>query len=314
MKNQIFSGYKIFRENPGLKFSYNQFFFYRMEFLQFRQKEYKSFFLVNEKENSVDAEVHFSIEGDKAQSLSFASFGSVQMKPSMEEGCLENFILNVEDMLLDEGISRLFIKHYPFEYSKEESKKLIRVFRQLNYLNAYTDKSYHIDLSLSFESELLQSEKNRLRKAEKNKVQCGIWPDPDLDRVYHILKVCRQAKGYPMSLSLSDFKSMFQIFPDVYTVFKAEIGGNIIAVAVTVHINSEILYNFYLGDDPIFRIYSPVVPLVAEMVSYAGKNNYRVFDLGISTDTGIVNEGLTQFKINLGGKVSDKPVFEKALK
>ena len=87
----------------------------------------------------------------------------------------------------------------------------------------------------------------------------------------------------------------------------------IIAVGVTIKINEEIAYTFYLADDEQYLRESPTIFLLSGIYDYFQAKNYKILDLGITTNQGILNEGLAYFKGSLGGILSLKKTYSKTL-
>lgn len=114
-------------------------------------------------------------------------------------------------------------------------------------------------------------------------------------------------------MTLPDLIKTFEQFPAHYILFGVLDDEKIIAAAVTVVVSKEILYCFYIGDSLAYRPYSPVTFLVSGIYDYCIANNFKLLDLGISTDKGVLNKGLYSFKKSLGCIDSCKLTFEKIL-
>ena len=50
--------------------------------------------------------------------------------------------------------------------------------------------------------------------------------------------------------------------------------------------------------------------LVGKIYEYCQQNGIAVLDLGISSENGILNEGLFNFKKNLGSETSNKSTYQ----
>jgi hypothetical protein len=163
----------------------------------------------------------------------------------------------------------------------------------------------------SFESKIKVSEKQKLRKA--NRVfQFSKLPIDRLPNVYDLIKSNRIWKNYPITTTYEWLNKLVQYFPEDYLLFGV-FDDEMIAAAVAIRINREILYTFYLGDVPRTRNVSPVVFLLDGIYNYSEQMGFKLLDLGISTDQGVLNFGLYNFKKNLGAMDSIRTVWSKML-
>lgn len=293
---------------------YDPFFFFEDRFLnQDSDAQRASFFLVKQKTATAVAEIHFGLSGDVAFSPLTGSFGSLQTNRSPEIALFHEFLKFVLDKLVGFGAKKICIKSFPLIYDPVTAEIVMHLLSFQRFQLVFGDLTYYLDVRNSFSLHLQQSEHARLRAALNMGMIAEKWADPDLDECYDVLKRCRDRKNYPMTLSEVAFKKMFQRFPDIYSIFRVRKESRTLAVAVMVKISSEVLYNFYIGEEPEFRKHSPNVLLLSEVVNYARLQGFRIVDLGIGTDQGIPNFGLMRFKQNMGGIASLKPVFEKEL-
>ena len=99
---------------------------------------------------------------------------------------------------------------------------------------------------------------------------------------------------------------MFLVNKSCFLVYDIDM---LIAVGVTIKINQDILYTFYLADNQQYLKYSPTIYLLSGIYEYCQQENIKLLDLGIATDKGILNEGLARFKRSLGGKLSQKKTY-----
>lgn len=300
--------------NPNLKFSYEPFLFYKPEFLnQIKSPDFSSFYLEDDTAAEILAEIHFVCFENQAFSLPKASFGSLRFSSNIKPESLDFLIAHVESEFVREGITEVKIRNYPAAYEPKGADIVQGMLLQKGYRTEFTDINYHIELDRNFTDNLRESERKRLSSLKNKGFRSERWEKPDLDLVYEILLENRKSAGYPMTLDKEPFKAMFRNLPDTYFVFRSVFNDELVAVSVCVYISNDILYNFYLGEKPEFRKYSPVVGLLESMVSYGKKYKYKILDLGIATDKGMLNEGLARFKQNMGGIASDKIMFSKSL-
>ena len=277
------------------------------------QCHWLSCFLKNKVSDKVLAEIHFILDGTEAVSLTRASYGSFQFSEQLSDDSLSWFISQTERHLHSRGVDRLSIRTYPVIYARECAIRQYRLLMSHGYKLAYTDRNFHLDLLEDFRAGLKESAQSRLRSLRNKEIPSELWEQPSPEEVYQLLSISRKERGYPLTISREDFIRMFDQLPGVYQIFSTVADNRMIAVGVTVHISRDILYNFYVGELPEYRKYSPVAGLIESMEAYGRASGYRILDLGIATDRGVLNEGLARFKINMGGKYSEKYMFRKKI-
>src|SRR5690606_28102923 len=101
----------------------------------------------------------------------------------------------------------------------------------------------------------------------------------ELPEAYSLFTESRQNKGYPVTMSLEDLAATIQKFPDNYTLSGVFDGNKMIAAAVSIVVNTEIMYCFYIGDSLAYRRYSPVTMLVAGIYESCSTENFKLLDL-----------------------------------
>jgi hypothetical protein len=153
----------------------------------------------------------------------------------------------------------------------------------------------------------------RLRKAEVSGFSFRELSLNFLEEGYSLIVGSRENKGYPITMSMKELEDMFALFPSEYLLFGVFDKHKLISVSVSIKVNTEILYCFYIGDDLAYRSHSPVTYLIHGIYEYCRSNHFKLLDLGISTDKGILNKGLYTFKKTFGSVDSPKLTFVKQL-
>jgi len=148
-----------------------------------------------------------------------------------------------------------------------------------------------------------------LNFALKNELNFKKLSVDTLPEAYELIKKAREDKNYPVTMSLEGLQNTFLRFPYNYNLFGVYSDNRLVSASVCIKVSNEIMYNFYVGDDLNYRKHSPVVYLLAELFNWCKHKGYNILDLGISTDKGVLNKGLFNFKANLGAQHSEKPTY-----
>jgi hypothetical protein len=283
------------------------FLFHRPEFI-FRHPE--DDIIVFEADHT---RIYFSRSGNLLTSLDRSPFGSFVMTPDSQEADLYSL---VEKMLLwsaKHGTTNLVIRSFPEIYQSPHNSLIRNVLVKSGFGVKYEDITQVIEVSAARSMKLNIHKQRRIRQAESLSFSFRQLPVDYLDEAYERIVESRESKGYPITMTLKDLKVMFRLFPDEYLLFGVFDQSKLIAAAVCIKVNSEILYCFYVGDALAYRHHSPVTLLTSKVFEYCRANHFKMLDLGMSTDKGILNKGLYAFKKSFGSIESRKLTFLKQL-
>jgi hypothetical protein len=201
------------------------------------------------------------------------------------------------------------IKCYPEIYAPEQVAVENDVLSEVGFNLKYKDTTQV--LFINGELSLYPDRKRKIRECVGKNFRFQELTIESLPQAYDLFVQSRQSKGYPLTMKLTDFFDEFRKFPLQYKLYGVLDGDHIIAASVVVLVNNQILYYFFSGDDLGYRKYSPTTFLVFNLYHLAVEKSFKFIDLGISTDRGVLNEGLYNFKKSFGAVDSFKLTFEK---
>lgn len=271
-----------------------------------------SFLLQPEDSEAVIARVHFSCNDETARSHWRAPFGFLETNVTNQKA-LQSFWENVELKLKEMGVRKITLVSWPEIYSPN-SRSLWMFFERLGFTKKFEDANFHLPIHATpILAHFLKPERKRLRKCLREGLLVKIESAKEGWQVHQKLKEFRDQKQIPLNITAEALASSFLRFPDRYVVFKIEKEGQIIALSVCLRVNDAIFYHFCLACDIRFNSLSPSVLLYASIYEYCQKEGYQWLDFGIASTEGRKQEGLFQFKRNLGGQLSAKPTFSKNL-
>jgi len=122
----------------------------------------------------------------------------------------------------------------------------------------------------------------------------------ELRAAHSLLVENRVRRGVNLSVDEEKFVGLLTNLPESYTCWLALVGQEILGVAYTVEVSSHSTYVLFWGDSPAGRSVSVVASLCARLQMVALAEGKEFLDLGISSENGNVDEGLFNFKRNLG--------------
>ncbi len=253
--------------------------------------------------------------GDKvAFSPCRATFGSVECTAAVTAEALDLLLQQASSFASSRSLTSIRVISYPFCYDYEGSTWITAAFLRNGFSIQYADENYHIPvIEEKWELSLHPSARRRLEKCLAAGFTFGPESASYAGKAWHFINTCRKRRGFPITLDQDSFIRLLEGFPGVYQLFTVKDGANTAALTVTVRINEHILYNFYPADAEGYQTYSPSILLTKELYEYAGRQGFKLLDLGIATDQGRPNHGLIRFKRNLGALPSLKLTFLKLL-
>lgn len=282
------------------------FLFHRPRFV-FRNPEHT---IVPFESNSIV--IYFSKTGDGLVSLDRSPFGSFITDHEVSKIDLQSLLKIIFEWSGSHGIRNLVIKSFPEVYAPQFSEQIKEALLESGFKILYDDVAQVINVS-GDEMKLNTHKKRRLRNATLAGFSFQKLTVSDLDKCYALIVESRENKNYPVTMTLQELKNIFALFPKEYLLFGVYDQGKLIAAAVCIEVSNEIMYCFYIGDDLDYRAYSPVTLLVHGIYRYCQHNNFKLLDLGLSTDKGILNKGLYTFKKSFGAFDSHKLTYLRPL-
>ncbi len=268
---------------------------------------------LNQATGQADARCAFFIESDHALSPVAAPFGSVEFISTLPDAVLSNLIDALTDEARATGVPILRLVNYPHCYAPQQAHRLTERLLQLGFRVTAADQTYFLPINTdSFEKTIVSSERQRLRKCQRAGFRFVHWRCPDIDAVTSFLVRTREQRGYNLTLPPDRLTNLIRAFPKQFAVFVVNDGSALIALAVTVRVRDDILYNFLPASDPGYRAHSPMVLLTDGLYDYCQQQKIRLLDLGVSLDGDHEPKpSLVRFKRNLGAQESPKLTFEK---
>ena len=122
----------------------------------------------------------------------------------------------------------------------------------------------------------------------------------ELRAAHSLLVENRARRGVKLSVDEEKFVGLLKNLPESYKCWLALVGQEILGVAYTVEVSPHSTYVLFWGDSPAGRSVSVVASLCARLQMIALAEGKEFLDLGISSEDGNVDEGLLNFKRNLG--------------
>lgn len=184
------------------------------------------------------------------------------------------------------------------------------------FMIKHIDINYHLNLSNIDISNYMDVIQHNARKNLRISLRSGLslykcLTESEKRTAYEVIKQNRDSKGYPLRMSYNQVSETIKILD--HDFFIVNLGELPIAAAIVFCITKQINQVIYWGDIPGYSQYKPINFLSYQLIDYYKKHNIRYLDIGPSSENGIPNFGLCDFKQSIGCEISSKFTFEKSL-
>jgi hypothetical protein len=207
--------------------------------------------------------------------------------------------------------------HYtmpPLFYQQGFNSKLLNVLQRKGFMIAALDLNYEFNLGNltdAYEMNIWHNARKNLRISLKQGfefIQCE--SEEMRVQAYGVIKENRSRKGYPLKMTYEQVKQTTEIIPADFFLVKKE--NELVAAAQIFHVADGIVQVIYWGDIPDFAPLKPMNFLAFQVFTHYKKQGYRFVDIGPSTENGLPNYGLCEFKESIGCSISPKFSFIKS--
>lgn len=303
-----------FNNIPTEPFNFQRYFFNEIEHLQLQRAENDcySFYWQNTKNEIIDGRFNVIIQNKIALSPLKATFGGIEFSKEILDEILYDFLEKAIAYLRSCSLKSIIINFYPESYlSKNQIQILEKCLLRLHFQVKFTEQNYDIPVTNKSFYETVKSPraKQLLRKSFKNGLIFQEEINPNFPKIHSFIAHSRKRKNRPMTMSSEKLGNHFEKFPKHFQLFSVAYVNLIVSVGITVKINDNILYTFYLADDEKYLKDSPTTFLLSGIYKYCQEQKFRILDIGIASEKGVSNEGLSHFKKSLGAKISEKKTY-----
>lgn len=130
----------------------------------------------------------------------------------------------------------------------------------------------------------------------------------NIAKAYDVIRRNRTERGFPLRMTFQDVERTIQTVRADFFLLKHN--GYEIAAAQVFHVAQGIAQVIYWGDLREYSSLRPMNYLAYKLFEYYYKTGLKILDIGPSTEEGIPNYGLCDFKTSIGCVPSPKFVFE----
>jgi hypothetical protein len=280
--------------------------FNQAEFLEINRERADDIkYLVIYKDNSPRFRVCFGIKTDGAYCPFSAPFSYITpIKSGLGIRSYEEAVCALDEYFLGNKIAKATMTFPPDFYDKNNVDTWVQVMLGKDWKIDAVDISFAFCLGKirgCYEDILARNARKNLHIAMKSHLKLRECVDSDEKRTaYAIIKENRKSKGYPLRMSQEQVMKTIEVVPARMFIVSDEELNHDLAAALVYDVTDKIAQVVYWGDIPGHPEKKVINFLAYELIRIYGERGFEYLDIGPSTENGIPNYGLCDFKDGIG--------------
>jgi hypothetical protein len=239
-----------------------------------------------------------------------APFGGFHFKnENMYTGEIDGFLVQLKDYMVTEGLQGMELTLPPDLYHQTFNAKMVNALIRGGFQSELPDITGWIELDRFEGSFSHKNSREYYRQAVRNGLIFKTVTDRDeQNEVYELIRENRARFGRPIYMTFDDIIHTSELWTtDFFQVTSAD--HHMVASGIFYRSHPEIIHALFWGDNEAGRPLRAMDFLAFNIWSYYKDLGFKYIDLGISTESGIPNEGLLRFKESHNGTSSLKYKF-----
>jgi len=191
------------------------------------------------------------------------------------------------------------------------------ISRQVSSFTRYAQQEY-VDTSMymqfdgivDYNAMISPKARQKFRRAMEQEWEfTQIWQDDiaGIGDVYEVICRNREEKGYRLNMTLEDVINTSKVVHADF--FLLSHGGENVASALVYKVTADVYQLIYWGNIGEYNALRPMNVLAFKLYEYYKSRGIRILDIGPSSNDGVPDYGLTDFKESVGCRMSLKYHF-----
>lgn len=226
-----------------------------------------------------------------------APFGGFHFKnENIYTTAIESYITDLLDYAAASDLTEVRLTLSPDIYSQSFNAKLVNVLIRMNFNMVIPEITNWVDLDEFNGTYSHNASRTYYNQSVKNKLEFHQTDKKDeMEAIYNLIVENRTRMGRPIYMTFNDLLGMGNLFDiDYFKVITED--GQLVAGGMFYHSNSQTAYAVFWGDALEGRPLRAMDYLIFKLWEFYKNKGFKYIDLGISTESGIPNEGLLRFK------------------
>jgi hypothetical protein len=210
----------------------------------------------------------------------------------------------------EQGLEYLFFRLPPRNFYPLDSSNIESILLEKNFYLLHNDTNHTQSI---IQGNILRFNRNRKRdyKYWSEKGASFISPSSNPLMAFDCLIENRKLRNLTTSVTYSQYLNLARAMGHIVQLHHLEGQNEILAAAITMELDQDIVYVFIWGDNPSLRRKepSPLSYFYASLAEHFKERGFSTICLGVSSFKGVVDEPLFKFKTSLGFDTSLKPTY-----
>lgn len=297
--HEIVKSYKYFYNSTRFH-DLNKYKVQKVVYLLFKTKKYKI---------GIIAGIHDKVF-KVPYSAPFSMFEFLSVNVRLDDIC--SAVCLIDDYVKEKQLSAVEICLPPSFYDRSGIAKVQNSLLNNGYNIAVCDLNFQFFLKnmLMYRTQLHRNARKNLEIANRQGfilIHCET--EGDKRRAYDIIKMNRDTKGRPLRMTYEQITDTIKLTE--HDFFIARLGDVDVAAAIVFRINEAVYQVIYWGDVGGYSEKKPMNYISAQLYEFYADRGVLVLDIGPSTEEGMPNFGLCDFKESIGCEIDTKYTFRK---
>lgn len=230
--------------------------------------------------------------------------------PSISKDSLHKIVPSIIKTAKAKRLSKIIVKLAPaFLWLEDE----LSVWKKFSFEVINSEVNQYIPIINQPLINLVHEQERRKLKKQADFILELNSPKADITQRWELLVAARTDKNYPVTITKEALLDLSKHLESHYTFIDCFKDNQLIAFAIAVQLSDEVIYYYLPATLPGYQFLSPSVHIINNIYELAQNKKCQFLDLGISSDKGILNPGLFQFKKNMGALSSESHTLQLSL-
>ncbi len=270
----------------------------KVHFLSFNEKKRRAGIILGQRGNQLSCP--FS-----------APFGGFSFNKTQRLSTINLMVETLQRYAMANGLT-LKMALPPLFYNPRQLAETVNCLNRFGRLICM-ELNYHFPIPAfaHYEESMERNAKKNLRHSWNENFEFLVIKPKDHDNIekaYEVIRKNRNEQGYPLRMSFQDVEKTIQIVNADFFLLKHN--GNDVAAAQVFHVAKDVAQVIYWGDLREYSSLRPMNFLTYKLFEHYFNLGLKILDIGPSTEEGIPNFGLCDFKTSIGCIPTPKFVFE----
>ncbi len=230
-----------------------------------------------------------------------APFGGFSYRHTPSVGVFDEAISNLKQWASTQD-KPVVITLPPLFYDERSLTVCVNALSRHGQLD-YIDLNYHFPLAsfADYQQILARNARKNLHHAMNEEwewIVVGQGDDKLKQEAYDVIRQNREEHGYPLRMTWSQVAETIRLIPADFFLLRHQ--GRNVAAAQVFHVAEGIAQVIYWGDKRAYSAMRPMNYLSYRIFDHYHRLGLRILDIGPSTENGIPNPGLCDFKEGIG--------------